>query len=270
MKRIAAALLVAVLVVSFAGCGGGNEEDGGAGNLSLLAESTAAMAEVNSYRISGIIEMDAGAVMSGGQGQVISMDVVADVQNVGGDMRQHMTVTMGDYVAEAYIVEGVYYQNVPGQGWLKMSSGAYMSQNMGLGLANADQMEIMAQLAKDARVVEENDEAVVLSFHLDQEYMEAAMDLYRKYMEEGDNQVSEEWLSMAEETISDFQADMSIWIDREDHLIQRMEMTYTMGGLSQTGEISSSMVADFFDYGADIVIELPAEAAEAREYDFSQ
>ena len=145
-----------------------------------------------------------------------------------------------------------------------------MSQNMGLGLASAEQMELMARLAKDAEVIEESDEAVAFAFHLDQEYMQAAMDLYRKYIEEGDTQTSEEWLQNIEESMSDFQADIRIWIGKDDDLIQRMELTYSMGGLSQTGEISSYIEMDFFDYGADIMIDLPPESAQAKEYDFAQ
>ncbi len=272
MKRIAAVLLVSLLAVSLLGCGGGKKEEGEAANLSLLAESAAAMAEVESFRMKGVIEVDAGAAMPGGQGQVIDMEVAAEVQNVDGDMRQRLTVSIGDFVTEAFIVGGVYYQDVPGQGWMKMSSGAYMSRNMGLGLADPEQMDLMVLLAEDAEVVEEDDKTVALSFRLGQEFMQAAMDLYRRQMEEnGDQAAAEmEWLDMAEENMADFQADMTIWIGKEDRLIRRIETTYAMGGLSPMGEVSSSMLVDLFDFGADIVIALPEEAAQAQEFELSQ
>lgn len=269
MKRIAAASLVAILVLAFAGCGGGSESDATA-SLSLLVESTQAMSEISGYRMSGTIEMDTGATTAGGQGQTINMDVRADVQNADGEMRQHMFLTIGDYEVEAFIIGGVYYQNLPGEGWMKMSTGAYMSQNMSLGLVDAEQMEMMAELAKDAEVIEESDEVVVLSFHLDQEYMQASLDLYRKYIEEGDEQFPEEWLQMAEESISDFQADISIWLNKSGDLIQRIEMSYTIIGMPEVGDVGSSMKMDLFDYGKDIVIELTPEAAQAQEYDFTK
>jgi len=139
-----------------------------------------------------------------------------------------------------------------------------MSQNMSLGLVDAAQMEMMAQMAKEAQVVEEDDETSTISFHLDQDYLQASLDLYRKYMEEGEQQVSEEWLKMAEEALSNFQADIRISINKADDLIKRMEMTYAMSGQNM-GEVNSSMVTDFYDYGADIEIELPPEAAQATE-----
>jgi hypothetical protein len=267
MKRIAVALLIAVLAVSVAGCKGGSSAQD---TLSILTEATAAMSDVSGYRMSGTIEMDAGTVDASGQSQPVNMEVTADVQNADGEMRQHMFATIGDYEVEAYIIGDVYYQNMPGQGWMKMSTGAYQAQNMNMGLVDTAQMEIMAQVAKDAEVIEENDEMIGLSFHLDQEYLQASLELYRKYIEEGNEQLPEEWLKMAEETISDFQADIRIWLSKADDLIQRMEMEYTMGGQSQMGEVKSSMQMDFFDYNGDITVELPPEAAQAQEFTFTR
>jgi len=265
MKRTAAVLLVAALVVSLTGCGGGGETSDAADTFALLVDSTQAMTDVGSYRMSGSIEMDSGTG-TGAESQTISMDIRADVQNGTDGMRQHMFVILGDYEVEAYIVGGVYYQNLPGQGWMKMSTSAYMSQNMSLGIVDAEQMQMMAELAKDAQVIEENDETIGISFQLNQEYMQASLDLYRKQIEEGDEPVSEEWLQMAEEAMSDFRAEINIWLSKADNLMQRMEMTYSMGGQSEMGEITSSIQMDFFDYGQDIVIELPPEAAQAQEF----
>jgi hypothetical protein len=265
MKYAIALLVVSILVLSFTGCGGG-AESGSTESLSLLVESTTAMMDVSGYRMSGTIEMDSGEAAAGGQ--AIIMDVQAEVQNTGGEIRQHMFVTIGDYKVEAYIIGDVYYQNLPGQGWMKMSTGAYMSQNMNLGMVDVQQMEMMAGLAKDAEVVEESGDTVTLSFHLDQEYMQASLDLYRKYMEEGNEQFPEEWLRMAEE--ADFVADMTVRINKADDLIQRMEMSYAISGMPQVGNIESSMKMDLYDYGEDIVVELPPEAAQAQEIEFNQ
>jgi Family of unknown function (DUF6612) len=264
MKHIAATLAVVLLIISLTGCGGGEGGDATT-NLSVLVESTKAMTEVSGYRMNGTIAMDSGTGQAGAQSQPISMDIRAEVQNADEGMRQHMFVTIGDYEVEAYIVDGVYYQNLPGQGWMKMSSAAYMSQNMSLGLVDAAQMEMMAQLAKEAEVLEEDDETMVISFRLDEEYLQASLDLYREYMKQGEQQIDEKWLQMAEESITDFQAEIRIKINKSDYLIQRMEMSYAMAGLSELGEVNSSMVTDFYDYGADIEIELPPEAAQAPE-----
>jgi len=267
MKRIAAVLLVAVLAFSLAGCKGGSSAQD---TLSILMEATAAMSEVSGYRMGGTITMDAGTATAGGQSQPVNMEIRAEVQNADSEMRQHMFATIGDYEVEAYIIGDVYYQNLPGQGWMKMSTGAYQAQNMSMGFVDAAQMEIMAQVAKDAEVIEENDETVALSFRLDEEYLQASLELYRKYIAEGNEQLPEEWLQMAEETISDFQAEIRLRIGKADDLIQRMEMEYVMGGQSQVGEVASSMQMDFFDYNEDIVVELPPEAAQAQEFTFPQ
>lgn len=269
MKRTIAASLIALLLLASAGCGGGDKDEARDG-LSLLMEASQAMLEVSGYRMSGTVGMEVGAPGGGGQGQAMTVDLTADVQNADDGMRQRMLIDMGGYEVEAYIIGGVYYQNVPGQGWTKTSTGAYLSQGMNLGVVDAEQMEMMADMAEDIEVVEESDEVFALSFRLDQEYAQAVMDLYRKYVDEQDEGVSEEWLSMAEEAMADFHAELRIWLNRADKLMRRMEMSYVMGGMSEIGEVTSSMEVDLFDYGEDIVVELPAEAAQAQEIELAQ
>lgn len=261
MKKIAAAVIATIIILSVVGCGGGSQIE----PTPLLIESAGAMSEVSSYRMSGTIEMSSGSGSPGVQSQPVGMEIVADVQNTGGEVRQHMYITVGDYEIEAYIIGGVYYQDLPGQGWMKMSTGAYRTQNMNLGLVDAEQMGLMAELAKNAEVIEENDEQVSLSFQLDKEYFDASMELYRQYIDEEGQQLPEELLQI-EEAISDFQAEIRIWLLKSDNLIERMTMSYAMTGLPQVGEVSSSMLMDFSDYNQDIVIELPEEARQAQEF----
>ena len=272
MKRIAAALLIVMLVAFLSGCGGGSEEgeqSQTSDTISLLTASTQAMSELEGYRMTGTINIGSGTDGAGGQGQPVSMDIRADVQNSGGEMRQHMFATIGEYEVEAYIVGGVYYQNIPGQGWQKSSVAANQIQGMNIGLVDAEQMEMMAEMAEDAKVIDEDEETEVLSLLLDQDYFQASMEIYRDYMEEAEEQLPEEWLEMVE-SISAFQAELRIWVRKADDLFQRMEMNYEMSGLEGLGTITSSMEMDFFDYGEDILVELPEEAAQAPEVELTQ
>ncbi|RJP34759.1 MAG: hypothetical protein C4536_02140 [Actinobacteria bacterium] len=265
---MAIALFVVVTVACLAGCGGGSGASDTSDAIALLMASTQAMSELSGYRMSGTVTLSSGDD-AGGQSQPVSMEITADIQNADGEMRQHMFVTIGGYEVEAYIIGGIYYQNVPGQGWQKSSVGAYQAQGINLGLVGADQMELMAQMARDARVADDSDETVTISIHLDQEYFHASIDIYRDYIEEANEQMPEEWLAMVEE-INDFQADMNISLRKADDLFQSMDMSYTMSGLTQVGTVSSSMQVDFFDYDKDIVVELPPEAAQAQEVVLSQ
>jgi hypothetical protein len=274
MKRTAAALLLVVMVSTLIGCGGGSQPatdtTSEADIVTLLVDSTKAMSDLSGYRMAGTIDMDSGIVDESGQSQPINMGIEAEAQNSGGDVRQHMILTMSGYEVEAYIVGGVYYQNVPGQGWMKMSTGAYKAQNMNLGLVDMEQMEIMADFAQKAEIIEENDDTVGLSIELGQDYFEAALDLYIKLAQEGGEELPQEWLDMMKESISDFSANIRVWLRKSDNLMVRMEMNYTIVGLPNVGDVSSSMQIDFLDYNADIVIELPEEAKQAQEYNFTQ
>ena len=62
------------------------------------------------------------------------------------------------------------------------------------------------------------------------DYFQESMEIYRDYMEEAGEQLPAEWLEMVE-NISDFRAEMRIWIRKDDELFQRMEMDYEMSGL---------------------------------------
>jgi len=270
MRRIAAAILIAMIVVCFAGCGGGSEESATSSDaVSLLLASTEAMSELKGYRMNGSLSMGMGDDGAGSQSEPISMDIEAEVQNVDGEMRQHMFVTISGYEVEAYIIDGVYYQNIPGQGWQKSSVAANQMQGLSLGMVDATQMEMMAQMAKASEVFEEDDETVALFIQLDREYFQASMELYLDYMEETAQQVPEGWNEMVD-AITDFQAEIRIWVTKPDNLFERMDMTYMMSGLPQVGTITSTMDVNFSDYDMDIVVELPPEAEQAPEVELAQ
>ncbi|MBN2028596.1 MAG: hypothetical protein JW854_17730 [Actinobacteria bacterium] len=270
MRRIAAVIMIAVLVISFAGCGGGSDESASSSDaVSLLLASTQAMSELNGYRMSGSISLGMEGDAAGGQDDAISMDVDAEIQNSDGEMRQHMFVSMSGYEVEAYIIGGVYYQNVPGQGWQKSSVAANQMQGLSLGMVDAAQMEMMAGTAKASQIFEEDDETVALSIQLDQDYFQASMDLYYDYIEETGQQVPEGWDEMVG-AITDFQAEIRIWVTKPGNLFKRMEMTYKMSGLPQVGTVTSSMDVDFSDYDEDIAVELPPEVEQAPEIELTQ
>ncbi len=258
MKKTAAVLLV-LLVAAWipAGCGGGSA---GGDALSLLKEATEAMKGTAGYRMKGDIEIGMGAASS-----PMSIAITADVQNAPDGMRQHMFVEMGGFEAEAYIIGDTYYQYAPGQGWQKMNLGLYRAQNMNMGLVDADQMEIMAELAEDSRVEEEKEGRALVSFRLGKGFFDASLATYREYIEKSGQDMQEEWLRMAEESVTDFNADIKVWINTASGLAERMEIAYTMAGIPQVGEMKSSMRVDLYDYDRDIEIELPPEAAGAEE-----
>jgi len=264
MKKVALIIAAAMVASLLAGCGGGSGVSGGSNALALLLEATEAMKGTGGYRMRGDIEIGMGAGSA-----PIAMEIRADVQNATDGMRQHMFVTMGGFEAEAYIVGDTYYQNTPGEGWRKMSLGLYKAQNMNMGLADVDQVELMAKMAADSRILEEKDGRVGIAFHLGKEYFDASMQAYRKYLEEGGQEVSPEWLDMIEGSVKDFGADIRMWIGTTSGLIERMEIEYSMSGVPQVGEITSSTRLDLYDHDQALEIELPPEAARAEEIELS-
>lgn len=261
-KIVAAAFLTAALCICLSGCGG----DSGNGALSLLMESSRSMSEVSGYRMRGSLDMSAEGSDAGGGTWSMVADIEAEVQVCEGEMRQHMTMTMDGEKIDSYIIGDEYYQHIPGQGWMRMHVGAYKTQNLGMGLMDPEEMELMAGMASKAEVIEEGGEEICLSFHLDEDFFKASLEISRRYLEEGGQAVPDEWLKQAEEAVSSFQADIRIWLWQESKLIDRIETAYTMGGVSPVGDITNSMQLQMYDYNQDIEVELPPEAEGAEEF----
>ncbi|MDY6796101.1 MAG: hypothetical protein SWK76_12630 [Actinomycetota bacterium] len=52
-------------------------------------------------------------------------------------------------------------------------------------------------------------------------------------------------------------------------LIERFETKYTMSERLPSGDVVSTVSAESYDYGGDRDIELPSEAENAKEWQFS-
>jgi hypothetical protein len=279
MKRLTAVFLTLLLLAvaaAFTGCGGGTQEQGGDGSqeraMSLLVESSKAMAQVKSYRMSGVMEMQASGA-GGVDNMDMTVDLQADVQVSGGQLAEHMkmvtsSASMGTMEMDSYIIADTIYQYVPGQGWYKMNFGAYMTQNMGMGMLDSKQLEIMAQMARNARVVAEEGEEVGLSFHLDGEFFEKALRSFSESAAAGGRALPEEWLEQSKETLSGMEADVTIWLRQDSKLVSRMEMESVIAGMADVGDVKQNMQLRIYDYNQDIKVVLPQEAEGAQEISF--
>jgi hypothetical protein len=228
-------------------------------------DSGKVMTEVSGYRMSGSMVMGAGGSEVAGMGLPMTIDIQTEVQLSGGDIRQHMNMTTKGYQMEAYIIGDQYYQNTPGTGWVRMNIGTYKTQNMNMGLMDTQQLGLMAQMAENAEVIEEDGGKIGLSLHLGEGFFKASLEASRRYLEESGKSLPEDWMKTAEEAASGFQADMRIWLWQDSKLIDHIEMEYTMGGVPPLEKIESTAQLNMYDYNADIRIELPEEAKGAKE-----
>ena len=264
MKRIALFLVMSLLLTAALGCGGGEKRDASSEDaLSLLMESSQAMSALSGYRMNGTMEMGMGNADAGGGS--LSMEMAGEVDNTGESPAQHITVKMGTVASEAYIVGDYYYQEIPGQGWIKMDVAQYRAQNVSMGMVDSQQWKSIAEAAEDIAIDEETEEETVISLKLGEEFFRMSFESYRESLSEEERAEMQEWIDYMEESTQGFSARIRLWIGKGDRLVRRMEMSYRMQN-AQVGSMTGVADMEITDYNADIHVTLPEGAEGAREF----
>ncbi len=278
MKRIIAVFLVLVLLIlAIAGIGCKKDSSEATGTesqtMALLVESGQAMSNANSYRMSGNMVMDAEGSEAASMGFPMTVDLQADIKITAGKISEHMKMTTesgstGTYETDSYIIGDLFYQYIPNQGWYKMNYGAYMTQNMNMGLLDSKQMEVMGQMARNAEIVGEEDGKIGLFFHLDGDFFEAVLNSTSQSGGDGGQSLPQEWLQQAEQIVSGMEADVTIWLWQDSKLVDHMAMESTLGGMLGLENIKQIMQINMYDYNQSIEVVLPEEAKGAQEFTF--
>lgn len=264
MKKAAVAVITAAVLLCLVGCGGGS--GGAKGEAApMMMEAGQAMAGVTSYRMSGTMVMEAADINQTGAAIPMQMNIEAEMEMSDGELRQHMATTMNGFAIETYVIGEDVYAHYPTQGWIKMDIAMYKTQDLSTGLLGPDNIELMAEMAIEAEVVEETEDRIGLAFHLDEEYLKVGLEMSQEYLEGAKDTMPDDWMKQAMESIAGFEADFVIWLWKDNNLLDSMEGEYYMKGTEATGEIMGTMQFEVYDYNADIQIELPPAAEGAVE-----
>lgn len=264
MRKAAVVLTTLSVLLCLVGCGGGT---GGTQSEAtpVMMEAGQAMAEMTSYRMSGTMMIEASEVGQDGAVVPMEMKTEAEMQILDGETRQYMATTMNRFAIETYVMGDEVYAHYPTQGWIKMDIAMYRTQDLGTGLLGPENIELMAEMAIQAEVIEEGEDKIGLAFHLDEEYLRMGLEMSAQYLEEAEEVMPEGWMEQAMESITSFEADIVVWLWKDSKLLDSMEGEYSMQGTGATGAIVGTMQFKVYDYNADIEIELPAEAEGAVE-----
>jgi len=264
MRKVAAILFTLAFLLCLVGCGGGTEGTQSEATP-VMMEAGKAMAEVTSYRMSGTMMVEASDINQSGAAVPMEMEIEAEMLMSDSDIQQHMITTMNGFVIETYVMGEEVYANYPGQGWLKMDASFYKTQDLGTGMLGPENIELMAEMAVDAEVVEEDEDRIGLAFHLDEEYLRMGLEISAEYLEEAEEVMPEGWMEQAAQSMAGFEADIVVWLWKDSKLLDSMDGEYYMLGTETTGEITGTMQFKVYDYNVDIIIELPPEAEGAIE-----
>ncbi|MDI6874821.1 MAG: hypothetical protein QME84_11155 [Actinomycetota bacterium] len=222
------------------------------------------MAGLSGYRMRGYMEMSAGSGEASDSG-TLRMDVQSEVQNVEGHTNQHMSMDMGSLTTEAYIYGDYFYQEIPGQGWIKTSLAQYQAQNLATGVISEEQLQLILESVEEATIRDEGEDAQEMVLVLGKEFLLRSLERFREQAGEEARSQMEEWMSAMEGAAEGFSATLRLLVGKEDHLIREMEMTIEMRDIPQLGTYRSRMYMEAYDYNAEIHIELPPEAEKAAQ-----
>lgn len=267
MKRTVLIIALLLLVSALWGCGGGESAGTQKADLEgevlpLLEDSIRAMVEIKGYRMRGYMEMGAGGEDATGSG-TLRMDIQSEVENVEGRTNQHMRMDMGGMVTEAYIFGDYFYQQVPGRGWVKTSVARYQAQNLATGVISEEQLRLILDSVEEAAIRDGEGGEMEVTLVLGEDFLLRSLERFGAEMEEGSQGQMEEWISAMKEAAGGFGATLRLALGKDDHYIRKMEMSIEMKDVPQLGSYRSRMYMEIYDYGAEIDVELPAEAEKA-------
>jgi hypothetical protein len=278
--RITACLLLSALVVVglAAGCGknenttdghGSSEGDVGLQDAqTLFGSSLRSLADASSFRLSGSMDMSM-RMRQGSQVTPVSMNVLLseDVRQDGGSQRikGDMQITQAEGMQPTsmtvYLVDDrIYFEN-DGQ-WL--FSEYLQSYNPMGGTSQLITSRAVSQMLENAETVEtEESDGGSVTFHLTlgQKYFSLALQEMERYLQPAQ-------VDSIRKMFDSINYDMHCTVSRESGRMESMRIDMRgeefefMPGAFITMEVRSDFV--FSDYDADLTVELPPEAANAR------
>jgi Family of unknown function (DUF6612) len=258
IKKIAciAFLILAISIPLTAGCGGSDaSENASSDPLSLLKQAGDAVSAASSYRIDGSMKMDSGA--SGSNPISIALDITGEVQQSGGTVSRHVVMSAGDKKQEYYIIGPDVYIYSSNNGWTHSSLQNYETQNAGMGMIDIQQLGLMAEMAQDAKVIEDDGNTITISFHLNEDFFKASLPTTGEGF-------SQEELDTMQQILSGTEADVQIRLFKDSMLVDKTQIDSTLS-IPPYDDIHTSMVFNTLDYDKSVDITLPAEAKNAAE-----
>lgn len=267
---LTAALAAGALLV--AGCGDDDGDavrtTGGSADIAALRAAPDAFEEAGSGRMSYQMRVsgDGMSIEMGGEGAFSGDRMIMEIDL--GSMGQALGPGAGDLTATVIVDGGTTYMKMPaladvyGDGWLSFSAEDFAEvSDLGVDPAAQDPRYMMESLRGIAEEIEEEGTDTVRG--VDTTVYRVVVDL-EKAAEAMPEDMRESYLAEMESLGIPSSMPMRVWLG-DDGLVYRfsMDMTEMEGftdGTDVPDDLEAEMVMEFFDYGADVDIEVPDPA----------
>jgi hypothetical protein len=268
IKWLGLVLLVPVVLVAWllpAGCGKKaiSQEEA----LDNVRSAYRMMGESTGYRYHSGIKYSFPDMDETQKAQIASaipsyVELEGEVQQQVDDYRKHSKTTSMGEQSENYVVDGVSYQYTEKTGWVKTDLSSSRLNLNSLSSFSTEDFENMLGFVGEIKVVEDSPEMLVLSFTAGSDYLLSSLEKNKGlYQTEEELKKYDQFYQL----MSNSTTEITSYIYKDSGYLQKQEITMTLPNTPLIGTtVVMSFKSDFYDYGADIQIELPPEAAKAR------
>ncbi len=238
------ALMSGIVGVVVAGCGTSRAQ-------TVIDDARNALSQAQTFRFRGLRTLNG-----------TEYPVAGEAQQVGDALYQHivMEVEQGQ-IAEYYMMGDRIYINLAGNWYFDDSAGQLDQPGNSQGLSKRD-LDEMLKAAKDAKITAEDGATTTVSLTVGKGYT----DIISRQLKDAQAQglMTEENLNASLNYLKNMSISMALSYNADAGQVQHVERNVEI----KTSDISWSTGEnlDFIDYGADVQINLPAEAANAQSW----
>jgi len=265
---LTAALLAAALIPAGCGSRGTTREEA----LKALRSAYLAMAETPGYRFRYTVgyefpDMDEQTRAAIAHAPTpLSME--GEVQQGEGGYRQHAWTSGKGQKMDAFVMEGCAYRHTEATGWLRYDPSEFSLDPSALYDFSRRDFEGTLGFVGEVRVVEDGPGRLVVYFDAGSDYLLTALEKSRARYEARGALAA---YDMLYGLLRNSSTGITNYIYKENGYLERQEVTMRLPDSPNltdpsTGKpltVELKIVNEFYDYGADVDIRLPAEAVSA-------
>jgi outer membrane lipoprotein-sorting protein len=264
MKKLALAVLVALLVatVVVAGCGK-KESKAPTGAQGILAKSQEAVKSIKSFKGNGSADLKTPQSESkeakytyNMQEKIITSD---DLQVSFSATQQNGQQNL------VYVMDGYMYSYSSAQGWEKQKV-ASAQQVLGTSFVSPDQISKMSKYAQNLKKLPDEGNNYVLSFSVSSKFFENALSTSTgSSSSSSQSKPDQSTMDLIKGLLQSLSMKIKTNIDKTTYYPSSTNVAVSIKDAPLIGNMSVAMDMTFSDYNAPVTITLPPEAQAAKE-----
>ncbi|HEY5530791.1 MAG TPA: DUF6612 family protein [Candidatus Anoxymicrobiaceae bacterium] len=264
MKKLALAVLVALLVATIvvAGCGK-KESKAPTGAQGILVKSQVAAKGIKSFKGNGAADVQTP------QSESKETKITYNMQEkivTSDEVQMSFSATQQNGQQNfVYIMDGFMYSYSPAQGWEKQKVDS-AQQVLGTSFVSPDQISEMSKYAQNLKKLPDEGNNYVLSFNVSSKFFEKALSTSTgSSSSPSQSKPDQSTMELIKGLLQSLSMKVKMNIDKTTYYPSSTNVTISIKGAPLVGDVSGAMDMAFTDYNTPVTITLPPEAQAAKE-----